>query len=185
MPLYPGDTPAAVRVLQSIARGDSLTSSELTIGCHIGTHADAPAHFLAGGATLDRLPLECFTGPAVVIALDALDAAAIPPRRHILIRSSNSALLRHSFRYDYVTPSKGAIAALLSRDPLSIGFDYYSLDPADSTRYPCHMTVARAGIPAFVCLALGGVDPGDYWFTALPLPVADLEGCPVRAILAR
>ena len=125
------------------------------------------------------------TKAAVVAALEALDATAIPPRHHILIRSSNSALLRHSFRYDYVTPSIGEIAALLARDPLSIGFDYYSLDPADSTTYPCHMAVGRAGIPAFVCLDLGGVEPGDYWFTALPLPVADLEGCPVRAILAQ
>ena len=186
MPLYPGDAPPAVRELQSIARGDALTASEFTLGCHIGTHVDAPAHFLAGGVTLERLPLEHFTGPAVVIPLNRLESGSIPERHHILIQSSNSALLGEpTFRPDYIPLSLAQANALLARDPLSIGFDYYSLDAADSERFPCHMAAARYGIPVFVCLNLAGIQPGEYWFTGLPLPIPGLEGCPVRAILAR
>ena len=34
---------------------------------HAGTHLDAPIHFLEGGATVDKIPVERLAGPAVVI----------------------------------------------------------------------------------------------------------------------
>ena len=186
MPLYPGDAPPSLRRLQSIAAGDRLTASELTFGVHIGTHVDAPAHFVEDGATLDRLPLEHFMGPAVMVPIGAIGSWAIPHQRHVLVKSSNSArLAQAAFDPAYESLSAAQTAVLLRSEPLSIGFDYYSLDPADSPDCPNHLAVARRGIPVFVCLNLAGVEPGDYVFTALPLPVAGLEGCPVRAVLHR
>ena len=34
---------------------------------HTGTHADAPLHFIDGGASIDEVPLEPFIGPCTVI----------------------------------------------------------------------------------------------------------------------
>lgn len=48
-------------------------SSALEIGCHVGTHIDGPLHFLAGAPGVDRMPLERFAGPALV--LDVRDPA--------------------------------------------------------------------------------------------------------------
>ncbi len=45
MPLYPGDHAPRLRRILSRENGDPLTSSEISINCHVGTHADAPAHF--------------------------------------------------------------------------------------------------------------------------------------------
>jgi kynurenine formamidase len=44
----------------------------LSIGCHIGTHVDAPAHFVRGGLTVDQLPAKHFFGPAIVPGIDVL-----------------------------------------------------------------------------------------------------------------
>jgi arylformamidase len=41
----------------------------LTIASHTGSHVDAPLHKIAGGASLDDLPLERFAGPAHVVDL--------------------------------------------------------------------------------------------------------------------
>ena len=41
--------------------------SGLSMSCHAGTHVDAPAHFLAGGAGVDALPLDVLIGPAWVV----------------------------------------------------------------------------------------------------------------------
>ena len=41
---------------------------------HGGTHIDAPAHFHAGGDTVDRIPLDRLMGPAVLV--DVSDACA-------------------------------------------------------------------------------------------------------------
>ena len=41
---------------------------------HMGTHLDAPRHFVTNGKTIDQLPLEWLWGPGVIVDLsDALD----------------------------------------------------------------------------------------------------------------
>ena len=39
---------------------------KLVLGTHIGTHADAPRHFIPGGRTIDEVPLDVLIGPATV-----------------------------------------------------------------------------------------------------------------------
>jgi arylformamidase len=203
--VYPGDTPPVVRRIGSIAQGAPLTASEIAIGCHVGTHVDAPAHFIAGGLTVDQLALNHFYGPAVVvefpsrpstslravslsngerITAEEVSRAAIPPGRHVLIKTRNSDLLALSqFRSDYCYLTPQAAELLLELRPLSVGFDYYSLDPPGESAFPAHHAIARAGLPAFVCLDLKHVEPGAYTFVALPLPLVGVEAIPVRAVL--
>ena len=40
---------------------------KIVLGTHIGTHADAPRHFVPNGRTIDDVPLEILVGPAVVL----------------------------------------------------------------------------------------------------------------------
>lgn len=46
--------------------GDPLSTSRLVLSTHSGTHIDAPAHAIRGGATIDEFPAERFVRPAVV-----------------------------------------------------------------------------------------------------------------------
>ncbi|NIR61066.1 MAG: cyclase family protein, partial [Gammaproteobacteria bacterium] len=70
---------------------------------HIGTHLDAPLHFVAGGGTVEGLPLDVLVGPAWVadlpelaggaISADVLDGADIPDgTERLLLRTGNSTL---------------------------------------------------------------------------------------------
>ena len=191
MLLYPGDPAPTVRRLASIEAGDPLTLSELSLGCHVGTHVDAPAHFIAGGATVDALDRRCFCGPATVLDLTRRSLVAAedvrrldaPSGRHLLLKTDNAALLRQPFSPAYCTVSVPAAEALLALRPLSVGFDYYSLDPVSEVVFPAHAVLARGGVPVFVCLDLSQVQAGDYEFLAMPLPVAGVEALPVRAML--
>jgi len=98
MPLYPGDPPPRVRRLSSIDEGAALTTSTLELPCHVGTHVDAPAHFLEGGRMLSDYTVEAFGGPAVVLDLASeanvsavtVRARSIPAGRHVLLRTRNS-----------------------------------------------------------------------------------------------
>lgn len=192
MLLYPGDSPPLLRKLSSLELGAALTVSELSIGCHVGTHVDAPAHFCVGGATLDQLEIRHFVGPAMVVEVTGkrrieasdLTNAAIRSNHHLLIRTDNSSYLREpKFRQEHCYLAPDAANYLLSSDPLSIGFDYYSLDPPSASVFPAHMLVANRGLPVFVCLDLSAVSPGSYEFFAVPLSVLGAEGMPVRALL--
>ena len=192
LPLYPGDPAPKVHRLSSIAEGASLTASSLELGCHVGTHVDAPLHFLRDGASLDELPLGHFHGPAQVVDMgerdkikaEDVESICAPVGTHILLKTKNSQFLKQrSFRknYCYLTPE--ATEDLLRREPLSIGIDYYSLDPPSEDSFPSHLAVARRGLPVFVCLDLADVAPGEYHFSAFPLKIPGLEASPVRALL--
>ncbi len=133
MLLYPGDRPPLLRKLSSLEHGGPLTLSELSIGCHVGTHVDAPAHLCIGGATLDKLGIRHFVGPAVVLEFlgtnkigeSHLVNSSIPLNHHVLIKTENSLYLRDpQFKQDYCYLTPGAAQYLVSREPLSIGFDY-------------------------------------------------------------
>ena len=190
---YPGDSPPTIIRMMDLSQGDSLTTSHLSMNCHVGTHVDAPAHFIPHGATLEELPMDCFYGPAVVINLEGkevieasdLASQALPPEHHILLKTHNSRLLHHDrFSKSFCVVSPDATRYLLSKTPRSIGFDYYSLDPHQPTgTFQSHLILAQFNIPAFVCLDLSEVQPGQYMFWGFPLRLEHVEASPVRAIL--
>ena len=45
------------------------SNQKLCLATHIGTHVDAPYHFVPGAATVDEMPLEKYMGPAILIDL--------------------------------------------------------------------------------------------------------------------
>lgn len=192
---YPGDPSPVITRIMDLSQGDSLTASHLSLNCHVGTHVDAPAHFLAYGATLDELPMECFYGPAAVINIEGKDVIEVsdliphdlPQSHHILIKTDNSRLLqRDRFSESFCVVSPDAARYLLSKTPRSIGFDYYSLDPHQTTgTFPTHRILAESKIPVFVCLDLSEVQPGRFIFSGFPLRLEKIEASPVRAILMK
>lgn len=189
---YPGDPAPRVVSIAALERGDPLMVSELTLNCHVGTHIDAPAHFVADGPRLDQLAMEHFHGPALVVnipgtaAIGSADLAHIPagPPRHLILRTGNSILLaRAVFDPSYRTVTAAAAAALAALRPLSVGFDYYSLDPPSATHFPAHTLLARNGIPVLLPLQLEAVEAGEYLLVAMPVPLAGVEAAPVRPVL--
>lgn len=46
---YPGDPLPRVTALKTIRGGDGYHLSRISVGSHIGTHIDAPMHFVEGG----------------------------------------------------------------------------------------------------------------------------------------
>jgi len=195
MLVYPGDLPPRIQRMSDLHQGDSLTASIVTIGCHVGTHVDAPAHFLAHGKWLEELPLESFYGPALVIGQEGkrsvvkadLERLSIPKQHHIVLKTDNGALLHETtFSDDFCILSEEAAEYLCEFHPLSVGWDYYSLDPLTFPEtFPAHIVLAQANIPVFVCLNLLDIEEGAYWFSGFPLRLKGVEGAPVRAILSR
>lgn len=53
--------------LFSIERGDGFTTHQFTLIGQWGTHIDPPAHFMAGGRTVDQLPINEMILPLVVL----------------------------------------------------------------------------------------------------------------------
>lgn len=56
--------------VRRIDQGHPLNISEIKLATHVGTHVDAPWHFVPNGRTIDQIPLDDLTGPAVVVPVE-------------------------------------------------------------------------------------------------------------------
>ena len=65
--IYPGDPLPHAEFVSRIGEDSDCNLSTLFSCVHTGTHADAPLHFIDGGASIDEVPLEPFIGPCTVI----------------------------------------------------------------------------------------------------------------------
>jgi len=93
-------------------KGDPFDLSLLSMGTHIGTHVDPPAHYLDGGATVDQIPLDTLIGEAFVLdmrrrkTIDAKDIEESLPSdvKRVLFKTDNGPLLlKNEFHEDYVS----------------------------------------------------------------------------------
>ncbi len=81
-PLFPGGEPMTSNTLVTVEK-DGYYLSRVSYGEHSGTHMDAPAHFIKGGTTAEKLPLENFIVPLAVC--DISEKAAKNPDAEVTI----------------------------------------------------------------------------------------------------
>jgi arylformamidase len=193
-PCWPGKSPLALTATRSLLRGDHCTSHTIGMDIHLGTHIDAPAHFIADGITLDQVPLATMVGPCRVIEFLGSPASEIPsqimagghPSERVLFKTFNSQLLSHSkFDPRFVALSED-LAHLLVQDGVRlVGIDYFSVDRFNSPGRAVHHILLGSGVLILEGINLAAVEPGDYQLIALPLNLVGAEGSPVRAVLVR
>jgi len=196
MPVWPGDPAVVLERVQSIAQGSNANVSHLACGVHLGTHVDAPLHFLDGAGAVETMPLEALTGRAHVVDLRragiidaaALQAARIPARaQRLLFRTRNSDLWRRgerSFQKDFVAIEASGAAWLVQRKIRLVGVDYLSVAPFGRSR-PTHEILLKAKVAVVEGLDLSRVPAGAYDLYCLPLKLIGSDGAPARAILIR
>lgn len=193
--VWPGSAGVRVRRTTDLEAGDAVTVTDLALDVHAGTHVDAPAHFLRGGATVESLPFDALIGPAWVAdfpdaeAIDAttLAAARIPEgTRRLLLRTRNSRRWsrREPFHPDFVAITADAARWIVERGFLLVGNDYLSIQ-----RYgdgpETHTILLRRGVVVLEGINLTDVEPGPWELICLPLLLPGAEGAPARAVLRR
>lgn len=56
---------------------DRINVQYYSVPTHVGTHVDAPLHFIEGGRSIDEFPLERFVGEGVVLDVSKTETAEI------------------------------------------------------------------------------------------------------------
>jgi arylformamidase len=194
LPVWPGDPTVQLSQPSHLERGDLCTITRLDISAHTGTHLDAPAHFIRGGATVETLDLNTLIGPALVVdargrghlTAETLEALAIPPGvQRLLLRTDNSALWQRAeapFAENFVAIASSGAAWLVERGVRLVGIDYLSVAPFDDA-VPTHQILLSAGVIAVEGLDLRAIEPGDYQLICLPIKIGGADGAPCRAVL--
>lgn len=194
MPVWPGDQEFRLWRTKRLEAGDAANVSQVECNVHVGTHVDAPRHFLEQGCTVEQLPLEVLIGPAMVAYLPEAGAVtpaelcklALPPgTERLLLRTHNSAWWAAGiteFREDFVGLTVGAAYWLVENGIRLIGIDYLSVQRFQDSDLT-HKVLLEAGMIILEGLDLTRVEPGVYELICLPLRLAGAEGAPVRAVL--
>jgi len=196
LPTWPGDPKIMIDRFSKIEAGADANVTQISMCVHVGTHVDAPFHFLGGDTlTVEQLPLNLLTGRAYVLQLpdevdsidsDILKKAQIPPRvRRLLFKTRNSTMWLRAeaeFQRDFVAISADGAQFLVERGTKLVGVDYLSVAPF-SAPVPTHRILLQAGIAVVEGLDLSKVSPGRYSMYCLPLKIAGADGAPARVIL--
>ena len=192
--VWPGDPPVRIAQPHHLDRGDEATVSHLDMGAHVGTHVDAPVHFVSGSSGIDELDLNVLVGPALVVdareadalSADVLETLPIPcGTERVLFRTRNSDLWargKGEFREDFCAITEDGARWLIERDVRLVGIDYLSVAPFDAV-IPTHRALLQAGVVAIEGLDLSSIRPGAYQLVCLPLKIVGGDGAPARAIL--
>jgi kynurenine formamidase len=121
---------------------NGFNAERVELTTHSGTHIDVPFHFMQDGATIDRMPLERFMGPAVILDLTdkgpacVISAAdlerfgdTIVADEIVLIKTGWGSRRALSEEYLKKWPylDQSAAAYLVSRDVRGVGTDGLSI----------------------------------------------------------
>jgi arylformamidase len=192
MTVWPGDKDYQYKLTSVIGENSCANVGFVSFSNHTGTHIDAPYHFDEEGKKVHELDLSLYWGACKVIHLPLVSCVTIETLRPFdfhgvkrLIIRTDSWTDRTYFpsTFTYIDPS---VALFLQEQGVALlGVDVPSVDPADSDTLSTHHALHRSGIHILERVVLTEVLAGEYELCALPLPIAEGDGSPVRAILRR
>jgi kynurenine formamidase len=200
-PNCPVHPPVSAKVVATHAK-DNWHMEVITLATHTGSHLDAPLHKIAGGKSIDRIPLESFVGEAVLA--DLRDSTAdLPIGADLLASRLNGDLTDRIIllatgwgdhraatdEWHYYSPYLAPDGAqwLVDRKVRAVGIDHYSIggsrDPDNTRTHEILLgnevwIVEELRFPAEV-FTLGG----RFAFQALPINFPGHSGAFCRPVV--
>jgi arylformamidase len=172
---------------------------------HLGTHVDAPVHFVEGSYGIDKVPLDRIIGPAVVLDFshkkekEAITAEEVQEYENKLkIKEGEIVIFRTDWSDKYWgtdqffndSPSVTAqVGEWMAKKRVRAGvFDFMEENAVripgfKGTDCPYHNAVLSKGIYNIEYVKnLGKISKERCLIVAMPLKLVDVEGAPARVI---
>jgi arylformamidase len=163
---------------------------------HVGTHVEAPLHFLTEGGDTSSIAIDRLMGPAIVldfrakevnepIDLDEIQAAGeIEVGDRVLTMTGRDDQYRTAASHDRPYLTEEAVEWLVvDRRINCLGTDSSGFEVRGVNNHPNHRILNRAAVPVLECLRrLEELRSQRIYLIALPIPVIGLDASPVRAI---
>lgn len=195
MVYWPTDPVPRIERIKDRDKGDPVTLTEMQFIDHVGTHVDAPLHFLAGGKTIDKMPLDATMGRARVIEIKdpvSIEMKEVAPQNirrgdRLLFKTRNSAecYKTDEFVPDYVYMSTEVAKYLVEKGVRVAGIDYISIGKYGDNQNigDVHRTLLEGGVYIIEGINLSKVKAGRYDLVCLPILLERGDAASARAIL--
>lgn len=123
---YPEDPKTEIKYFKKPTPKDSLTLSEIRTGLHIGTHMDAPLHYINNSKKISDINIEKFIDKASIIKNNKFKNNI---EKIVIIKTGWSKYWGdNKYFYNYPTPSIEFIQHLINENIKGIAIDTCSVD---------------------------------------------------------
>ena len=195
MPVFPGDPKPAFQDVMTLEQ-DGCSVQTMQCCNHLGTHLDAPSHFIPGGRTVEELPLSSLLGPAVILDLSScLEKGLIEPEdiqrrlpqdhpERIILRTGWSSRFDRGGYFEGFPVLSPEAADYLAGEKISLlGMDTPSPSPFDDPGHRIHKALLGAEVVIVEGLRhLEDIPGRQFEILVLPLPLKGASGSPCRAV---
>ncbi len=196
-PAFGGGESLGLTQQKCMAKGDSCNTAHLSFGNHLGSHCDAPAHFMANGLTIDDYNASDWVFSSVLLLDISINPMQLIKQSDVRLPDGQYELVlfrtgfekkRQTKAYWEENPGFSADLAdtlkTIYPSIRAIGFDSISL-----TSYAhreegriAHRSFLSKDIRIFEDLKLAHLSTSPALVIALPLRVKELDGGPVTVI---
>lgn len=195
MPVYPGTKGPAIKTAADYEEA-GFREIQMQILTHTGTHLDCPAHIHADGLSVERLPLEQFYGPGLLVDCSRLGRNGIIDLdmiNRLQKEMVNKEFILFYTAWDqywgspdyfqaYPTFSQEAIHLLVRMKIKGIGIDTVSIDPVETNQYENHRAFLQGKKIIIENLrGLAQLVNKEFEFICFPLMIKGGDGSPTRA----
>jgi kynurenine formamidase len=165
---------------------------------HVGTHVDAPIHFIIGGKDISQVPVDAYMGDAIFVDLSeksndtpisgkmlskALNKIQCSMKGKILLIRCTRTKWNEDGWLDVNTLTEEAADLIIECGFKAVGIDCLAVDCMKDMRRPVHMKLLSKEIVAIEALAnMEQINKTQCKFIALPLKIQNGSASPVRAI---
>ena len=194
MMIYPGDPEIAITEGLTHER-DYCHVDQLHLNSHVGTHIDAPFHFLSDGKPISAFSVDFFVRPGVAIDLRHKKAGetitAEDLRCYHLEQGCAAVLVTGWYRFfgseEYLKHpylSKDAAEFLVEQGVSIVAVDFLNVDQTHGDAWDAHQVLL--GRETLIVENLNNTLVLDfdksYLFSFLPLKILGTDGSPIRAV---
>ncbi len=190
---WPGQLGLRVRMVETIKK-NGCEVRDFSLSSHIGTHIDAPRHFVEGAGSVDAIDFEKLIGRTLVVLVRPRKGLEILPTdipikqwkgvERIFFKTIDAKKLHGKLFTDQYYSLNIETAKLLVRKGVKlVGMSYLSVEKKGNVGHPVHTTLLKAGIVVIEGVDLSRVSPGSYDCIALPLRLKGFDGSPARVLL--
>jgi len=194
MPVYPGDPEVTITPGHTVKK-DGFNLSRFTSAMHVGTHLDAPLHFIENGEDVAQIPLEKMIGMANLIRVipekgmiktEAIRSAyrALPEKHpRLLLETGWEAKFGSAdFFLDFPGFEPDIIDFFNEHQIVLLGTDLPSVKFGMNDQKSAHIELLQKKIVIVENLVHLAELSDVFFFSCLPLKIAGMDGSMVRAV---
>lgn len=194
-----------VEVAEDLVINNRNMMSKLTITSHVGTHIDAPRHFLERGASVDEIPLDRLVGEAVVIDLkgkganssvsaeeiEAVGVEILPGTIPVIHTGWTERMWGRDGFWEEMPYLKGDVGEYFAQKEVkALAMDcfpekaFWRVPPEEGEFVGInHIKLLEQGIPLIQFVTnLSKIRGRHFLMVALPLKLTGMDGAPARVI---